>query len=107
MGYRISTPINVMLAEAKEISFNIRLNLNASKFIFKVMASKFSPVYNSLEEMEMVATRRNRRIDAIKDSKLFKYFVTSRSEKSIVYRSTYLSAYWHSYGELLPQNGIH
>jgi len=41
MGYRISTPINVMLAEAKEFNLNIRFNLTASKFVHKAMASKY------------------------------------------------------------------
>jgi len=33
MGYRI--PINVMLAEVKEINLNIRFNLTASKCIYE------------------------------------------------------------------------
>ncbi|XP_018397608.1 PREDICTED: uncharacterized protein LOC108775675 [Cyphomyrmex costatus] len=97
MGYRISTPINVMLAEAKEHSFSIRLNLTASKFIYKAMASKCSPVYRSLEEMEIIATRRKCKIEAIKNSRLFKYFVTTRGEKRTVYRTTFPPAFWYSY----------
>ncbi|KYN04633.1 hypothetical protein ALC62_04505 [Cyphomyrmex costatus] len=97
MGYRISTPINVMLAEAKEQSFSIRLNLIASKFIYKAMASKFSPVYRALEEMEIVATRKKRKIDAIKGFRLFKQYVTTRAEKRSVFRSTFPPAFWYSY----------
>ncbi|KYM98251.1 hypothetical protein ALC62_11049, partial [Cyphomyrmex costatus] len=97
MGYRISISINVMLAEAKEIGLNIRFNLTTSKFLFKSMANKFSLSYRSLENMEIVATRKNRRIDAINDSRMFKLYVTSRVEKHIVYRSTYPPAFWHSY----------
>ncbi|KYN19327.1 hypothetical protein ALC57_08354 [Trachymyrmex cornetzi] len=103
MGYRISTPINVMLAEAKEISFDIRLNLTTSRFIYKAMASRFSLVYRSLEEMELAVTSRNCRIDAISKSRLFKHYVTSRGEKSIIHRSTYPPAYWHSYEVLTLQ----
>ncbi|XP_018378524.1 PREDICTED: uncharacterized protein LOC108771118 [Trachymyrmex cornetzi] len=103
MGYRISTPINVMLAEAKEISFDIRLNLNTSRFIYKAMASRFSLVYRSLEEMEIAVTRKNCRIDAISKSRLFKHYVTSRGEKSIIHRSTYPPAFWHSYEVLTLQ----
>ncbi|XP_018369889.1 PREDICTED: uncharacterized protein LOC108765599 [Trachymyrmex cornetzi] len=102
MGYRISTPINVMLAEAKEISFDIRLNLTTSRFIYKAMASRFSLVYRSLEEMELAITSRNCRIDAISKSRLFKHYVTSRGE-NIIHRSTYPPAYWHSYEVLTLQ----
>ena len=42
--------------------------------------------------MEIVATRRNRKIDAIKGSKFFKPFVTSRCEKNI-HHFTYPLAY--------------
>ncbi|KYN15929.1 RNA-directed DNA polymerase from mobile element jockey [Trachymyrmex cornetzi] len=103
MGYRISPPINVMLTEAKEISFDIRLNLTTSRFIYKAMASRFSLVYRSLEEMELAVTSRNCRIDAISKSRLFKHYVTSRGEKSIIHRSTYPPAYWHSYEVLTLQ----
>ncbi|XP_018310131.1 uncharacterized protein [Mycetomoellerius zeteki] len=97
MGYRISTPIDTMLAEAKEFELNIRFNLTASKFIYKCMANKFNIVYNSLEEMEITAVRRNCKVKAIKESRLFKFYVISRHEKSITFRSTYSPAYWYSY----------
>ncbi|XP_018361616.1 PREDICTED: uncharacterized protein LOC108760275 [Trachymyrmex cornetzi] len=97
MGYRISTPINILLAEVKECELSIRFNLTASKTIYKCMANKFSIVYNSLEEMELTAVRRNSKVKAIKESRLFKSYVTSRHEKSTVFRSTYPPAYWHSY----------
>ncbi|XP_018366239.1 PREDICTED: uncharacterized protein LOC108763265 [Trachymyrmex cornetzi] len=97
MGYRISTPINVMLAEAKEHNFSNRLKYITSKFIYKTMASKFSPVYSSLEEMEVVAVRKNRKAEAIKASRLFRHYVLTRHEEKIVYRSTYPPAFWHTY----------
>ncbi|KYN28370.1 hypothetical protein ALC57_02209 [Trachymyrmex cornetzi] len=97
MGYHISTPINVMLAEAKEHNFSNRLEYIASKFIYKTMASKFSPVYSSLEEMEVVAVRKNRKAEAIKASRLFRHYVLTRHEEKIVYRSTYPPAFWHTY----------
>ncbi|KYN05751.1 hypothetical protein ALC62_03316, partial [Cyphomyrmex costatus] len=81
----------------REQSFSIRLNLIASKFIYKAMASKFSPVYRTLEEMEIVATRKKRKIDAIKGSRLFKQYVTTRAEKRSVFRSTFPPAFWYSY----------
>ena len=59
-----------MLAEAKEINLNIRFNLTASKFIYKAMANKFSLAYSHLEEMEIAAIRKNRKIETIKDSRL-------------------------------------
>ncbi|KYQ58108.1 hypothetical protein ALC60_02915 [Trachymyrmex zeteki] len=97
MGYRISTPINVMLAEAKEHNFSNRLDYAASRFIYKAMANKFSMVYSSLEEMEIAAVQRNRKAEAIKTFRLFKHYVLSRHEESIVHRSTYPPAFWHTY----------
>lgn len=97
MGYRISTPINVMLSEAKEFKMNIRFNLIVSKFVYKAMANKFSLAYEALEELEIIAIRRNLKVEAIQGSRLFKHYMTSRHERRIIHRSAYPPAFWHPY----------
>jgi len=52
MGYRISTPINVMLFEAKEIPLKLRFISCMRKFLTKSISRKFNPVIDSLEFMK-------------------------------------------------------
>jgi len=52
MDYRISTPINVMLYESKEIPLKLRFISCMRKFLTKSLARKFSPVTDSLESMK-------------------------------------------------------
>ncbi|KYN22368.1 hypothetical protein ALC57_05231 [Trachymyrmex cornetzi] len=99
MGYRISTPINVMLSEAREPPLHHRFTLSISKYIYKAMAHKFSPAYLALKQMDLVATSKNLKIQAIQDSfqfrNLFKAYVLSRHVKKTIHRSAYPTAFWH------------
>ncbi|XP_018404625.1 PREDICTED: RNA-directed DNA polymerase from mobile element jockey-like [Cyphomyrmex costatus] len=85
MGYRISTPINTMLGEARIPPLHLRFNLSITKHIYKSMANKFSETYAALIQMELIATRKNRRIEAIRDSPLFKIYVTVRHNSITFY----------------------
>lgn len=53
LGFRCSTPINVILEEAKEPPLNFRFSYTTSKYLIKQLSLKFNPVihsYNLLQE---------------------------------------------------------
>ncbi|XP_018396228.1 PREDICTED: uncharacterized protein LOC108774588 [Cyphomyrmex costatus] len=52
MGYRLSTPINVMLCEAREYPLRLRFNLLSERFVIKCMSKRNHPVINSIESLE-------------------------------------------------------
>jgi len=64
MGYHMSTPINVMLFEAKEVSLKLRFTLLIRKFLIKSLAREFNPVIESLDTLRLTATYRNSRISS-------------------------------------------
>jgi len=53
MGYRISTPINVMLFEAKEVPLRFRFNYLTHKFLVKCFAKQFNPVISRLDSLRL------------------------------------------------------
>ncbi|KAG5321982.1 RNH1 Ribonuclease, partial [Acromyrmex heyeri] len=61
VGYRLSTPISVIMVEAKEIRFGYMI----SKFIYKAFSRKNSPVLHSFESLEQAAYSPSRRQQTI------------------------------------------
>ena len=59
LGYRNSTPINVMLAEANELSLKSRFRCLAGKFITKVYSSSSHPLIGLLYNLNYLLRRRN------------------------------------------------
>ncbi|RLU22509.1 hypothetical protein DMN91_004787 [Ooceraea biroi] len=51
-GYRMSTPINVMLAEAKEMPLYLRFRLLIQKYLTKNASLKFNPVIDSFWDLQ-------------------------------------------------------
>ncbi|KYQ49824.1 hypothetical protein ALC60_11100, partial [Trachymyrmex zeteki] len=49
LGYRQSTPINVMLCEARELPLKLRFDLLSKKFTVKCMSKKKYPVMKSIK----------------------------------------------------------
>ncbi|XP_011049768.1 PREDICTED: uncharacterized protein LOC105143270 [Acromyrmex echinatior] len=64
-GFRLSTPISVIMAEAKETPLNIRFGYMTSKFIYKAFSRKNSPVLYSFESLEQAAYSPSRRQRAL------------------------------------------
>jgi len=48
MGYRISTPINVMLFEAREVPLKFRFNYLTRKYLTKCFSRDFNPVIDNI-----------------------------------------------------------
>jgi len=75
MGYRVSTPINVMLYEAKEVPLKLRFNLLTRKFLIKCFAREFNPVIESLDALRLAARHRNARIHLLRLLPIFRHFI--------------------------------
>lgn len=75
LGYRNSTPINVMLYESREPSLNIRFSFLASKYIDKQFSLNPNPVIDGLQSFKSSATSCIKKIRAIKRVPALKYFI--------------------------------
>jgi len=53
IGYRISTPINVMLFESREVPLKLRFTLFTRKFLTESFARDFNLVIESLDAMKV------------------------------------------------------
>ena len=75
LDYRLSTPINVMLAEACEPPLRIRFNYLASRYLFKNFSKRGSLPINSLEQLETVSITSRSRITACQSIPIFKKYI--------------------------------
>lgn len=103
MGYRISTPINAMLSEAREPPLHLRFTFIVSKYVYKSMAYKFSTSYEALKELEIIASQKNQKTEAIRSSNLFKSYIMRRPDKKTMHRATYPPAFWHEHKVMAEQ----
>ncbi|KAG5329018.1 NOB1 protein, partial [Acromyrmex heyeri] len=81
LGYRLSTPINVIMAEAKETPLNIRFGYMTSKFIYKAFSRKNSPVLHSFESLKQAAYSHSRKQRALATVPAFKNYNHSLNTK--------------------------
>ena len=88
LGYRLSTPISVIMAEAKETPLNIKFGYMISKFIYKAFSRKNSPVLHSFESLEQAAYSPSRRQRTLATVPAFKYYVMQKYSLKII-RSQY------------------
>jgi len=72
MGYRISTPINIMLFESKEVPLKLRFISLMRKFLTKSLARKFNPVIESLEIIKAASASKKARISLLRSFPIFK-----------------------------------
>jgi len=87
LGLRQSTPINVLLCEARESPLNLRFIYLTSKFILKNLARKSNLVIRSLYMLRMEAKTQSARNYLVKNVSSFKSFLTHICEKDRVFRS--------------------
>jgi len=94
MGYHISTPINVMLYEAREVSLKLRFGFLTRKFLIKSFARDFNPVIESLESLMLTVRNRLLCIRLLRFFPIFKYFVSLQYMRNIVYSSSFLPSFF-------------
>ncbi|KYQ48578.1 hypothetical protein ALC60_12371 [Trachymyrmex zeteki] len=97
LGYRLSTPINVIMAEAKETPLQLRFGYMTSKFIYRIFSKKNSPVLHSFEYLEQVTYSAPRRQQVLATVPALKYYVTQKHTLKIMQRSSVPYAYKYSY----------
>jgi len=106
MGYRISTPINVMLYESKEIPLKLRFILCMRKFLTKSLARKFNPVIDSLESMKNASYNRKKLIYLLRSFPIFKQYLFIYHYSNIIHSTPFLPYFFFDYDtallEILP-----
>lgn len=101
MGYRISTPINVMLDESKESPLNLRLKFLTSKYLFKNFSSCDNPVLKSLHSICSNLKNLNQKCKTINMIPCLKTFIFQKNFQSLVYSSTFLPCYNYNYHAMI------
>lgn len=100
MGYRNSTPINIILHESREFPLNIRFKFNNLKYIYKSFSIYNNPVINSFNRIKYSIHTRPKKIKAFKNIPLYSTYITHRYIIRNIYRSSLppaLSYDFHSY----------
>jgi len=87
LGLRQSTPIAVLLSEAREPPLSIRFSYLTSKYILKCLARKSNLVTQSLRRLSAEAQTRMEKIYLIKNVPAFKSYLHQICEKDLIFRS--------------------
>ncbi|KYN28025.1 hypothetical protein ALC57_02565 [Trachymyrmex cornetzi] len=101
LGYRQSTPINVMLCEARELPLKLRFSLLNEIFVLKCLSKKNHPVISNLERLEQASCTYNRKADAIKKSLTFKQYIINKYVRKTMHRSYSLPAFERDYSAFI------
>ena len=92
--------------EAKIPPLHLKFNLVVSRYIYKSMAYKFSSFYSALIQMELIASRTNRKINAIQNSNLFKTHTSQADTQKNSFTAHLIRQYsgmiWKFYPILTP-----
>lgn len=87
MGYRQSTPINVLLHEAREPPVHFKHQALTIKYLYKNLSLDSDPVINSLISLSSSSSTRVKKISAIKSIPLLKLFIGCRYISKIIHKS--------------------
>lgn len=97
MEYRLSTPIYVMLCEAREAPLKIRYDYLLTSYICKNLAKEIFPASLSLRTLERLSRSRQKRIIALKNSRLLKHYVIYNYLESVTYKFEQLPTFEWDY----------
>jgi len=90
MGYRLSTPINVMLFEARKVPLKLRFNLLTRKYLIKCFSRDFNPVTESLYFLKLAALGNARRINLLISFPILKHFICLFHYRNTIHCSPFL-----------------
>jgi len=104
LGLRQSTPINVLLAEAREPPLNLRFSMLTSRYIYRSFARNSSLVVRSLRrlDIESRSSPRKKRIHLIKATPSFKPYILQSYAADIMFRSLTPPLFSFSFQALFP-----
>ncbi|XP_071572505.1 uncharacterized protein [Temnothorax nylanderi] len=98
LGYRISTPINTMFAEAKEPPLKLRLQYLAAKYLIKVQSVTNHPVTQSLSQIAYYAMQDPERAEYVaRNFPLAEAFRGVEQTVRYIYKSTILPTFQYSF----------
>jgi len=97
MEYRISTPINVMLYEARETPLKFRFTYLSKKFLIKCFSRKLNPVIFCLEALKSDTTSKTNRITLLRSFPIFKTFITVLYIRKGIYCSKFLPSFSYNF----------
>ncbi|XP_024881759.1 uncharacterized protein LOC112460991 [Temnothorax curvispinosus] len=100
-GYRHSTPINVLLDEAKEPPLHYRFNYLTAKLVLKNIAQEFSPVTIGLDELIPLARSPRNCEKACKIIPSFRYCHAIIGKTSKIHHTVSLPVFSHSFLSLI------
>lgn len=86
MSYRQSTPINVLLHEARESPFRYKHQALSIKYLYKNLSLDMDPVINSLTSLSFSTFSRTKRVAAIKSISLLKLFISRKYISNIIHK---------------------
>ncbi|KYN21743.1 hypothetical protein ALC57_05877 [Trachymyrmex cornetzi] len=96
-GYRVSTPINVMLAEAGKPPLRIKFNYLAARYLIKNFSRCGSLPIDSLEHLETASHNPRLRLDTCQRVPIFKRYNMVKHFKSCIKRSRFLAAFLYPF----------
>ncbi|XP_018406282.1 PREDICTED: uncharacterized protein LOC108771265, partial [Cyphomyrmex costatus] len=103
LGYRISTPINVLLYEAKECPLKYRFNFLTASFLFKCWSGSNNLVKEGIKDMECAADSVVKKIKMIKSSPSFNRYAIHHEELQTVFHSETSPEFTYDYETLIHE----
>ncbi|XP_018405977.1 PREDICTED: uncharacterized protein LOC108782257 [Cyphomyrmex costatus] len=97
MGYRISTPINVLLYEAKECPLKQRFNLLTASFLYKCWSGTYNLVKEGIKNMDCTADSVVKRIKALKSSPTYNRYAIHHEDLQKVFHSVSSPEFTYDY----------
>jgi len=87
LGLRQSTPINILLCEAREPPLNNRFSYLTSKYVLKSLARKSNPAIRCLRRLESEARTQPRKVYLIKNIPTFKPYLYHVRDIDLLHKS--------------------
>ncbi|XP_071574854.1 uncharacterized protein [Temnothorax nylanderi] len=103
MEYRTSTPINVMLDEAKEAPLSQRFAYLIHNYLVKCFSCRFNPVIESLENVQLNTIGDFKRLKARRFIPIFGSFLAVKNIRGVMHRSVALPFFSFPFFSLTTQ----
>ncbi|KYN21646.1 hypothetical protein ALC57_05978 [Trachymyrmex cornetzi] len=107
MGYRQSTPINVILHEARELPLKLRFAALSERLVLKATSINNGLVLRSLTSMEASLCTPEEKYEAIRRSPSFKHYILNKNTFDNPFQSTFHPAFEASYSEFVFRESFH
>ncbi|KYN50141.1 hypothetical protein ALC62_00169, partial [Cyphomyrmex costatus] len=93
MGYRLSTPINVMLCEAKEYPLKLRFNLLSERFVVKCISKRNYPVIDSIKSLKSSLCTPSQKAQTLAKSPSLRCYIINKHDSSHLHSSYFIPAF--------------